>query len=75
MVTDLALGLPEALHYTLEDQPALAGDGAVWLTAERREWLAGRYISVNWDAQELLRKREKIVRDDLLKVRMDVGLE
>ena len=67
--------MPEKMHSMLSDTPELAGDASVWLTAERREWLAGRYVSVNWDAKELLEKREKIVKDDLLKVRLDVGLE
>ena len=75
VATELALRMPEALHAGLQDKPELAGDAMVWLTAERRDWLAGRYVSVNWDAQELLEKREKIEREDLLKVRMDVGLE
>ena len=67
--------MPEAFHSNLVDTPELCGDSMVWLTAERRDWLAGRYVSVNWDVKELLQKREKIVESDLLKVRMDVGLE
>ncbi|KAK3697720.1 hypothetical protein LTR37_017302 [Vermiconidia calcicola] len=73
--TELARGMPEAMHELLIDQPELAGDSIVWLTAERREWLAGRYVSVTWDAEELLQKRDKIVKEDLLKVRLAVGLE
>lgn len=74
-MTELASGMPEAMHQILTDTPELAGDTMVWLTAERREWLAGRYVSVTWDAEELLQKKQKIVDGDLLKVRMDVGLE
>lgn len=73
--TELALKMPEALHNQLVDTPELAGDAMVWLTAERRDWLAGRYVSANWDAEELLQKREAIEKGDLLKVRLDVGLE
>ena len=75
VATELGLGMPEQMHSVLNDKPELAGDMMVWLTAERRDWLAGRYVSVTWDAEELLKKREKIVKEDLLKVRLDVGLE
>ncbi|CAK4012834.1 NAD-P-binding [Lecanosticta acicola] len=73
--TELAKGMPEAMHSVLVDQPGLSADTIVWLTAERREWLKGRYISATWDMRELLDKREKIEKEDLLKVRMDVGRE
>lgn len=71
--TELAKGMPEFMHSALIDQPRLAGDSIVWLTAERREWLKGRYISATWDMKELLDKRPQIEKEDLLKVRMDVG--
>jgi len=35
------------------DEPELAADTLVWLTRERRKWLAGRYVSYNWDMEEL----------------------
>ena len=75
VATELALNMPKAAHAGLVDKAELAGDAMVWLTTERREWLAGRYISVNWDVEELLQKKDKIVKEDLLKVRLDVGLE
>jgi NAD(P)-dependent dehydrogenase (short-subunit alcohol dehydrogenase family) len=71
--TDLANGMPEAFHVALIDKPELAGNTVVWLTGERRVWLSGRYVSVNWDVEELEQRREDILRGDLLKVRMDVG--
>lgn len=67
--------MPAKMHEILNDTPELSADAIVWYTAERREWLAGRYVSVEWDMQQLLDKRERIVRDDLLKNRLDVGLE
>lgn len=73
VATELAKGMPEHMHSVLSDQPALAGNTFVWLTAERRDWLAGRYISATWDMKELLGKRENIEKNDLLKVRLDVG--
>jgi hypothetical protein len=43
------------------------------LAGERREWLAGRYVGVNWDVGELEGRRESVVRGDLLKVRLAVN--
>lgn len=75
VATELALNMPDYMHQVLTDTPRLSGDSIVWFTAERRAWLQGRWLSVNWDAEELVRMREKIEKGDLLKVRMDVGLE
>lgn len=72
--TELAKNMPENMHAVLIDQPALAADTTVWLTGEKRDWLAGRYVSVTWDMKELLDKRQKIEKEDLLKVRMAVGM-
>ena len=44
--TDLSKSLGEAMQHVLIDSPALAGDTIVFLTAERREWLQNRYVSV-----------------------------
>lgn len=74
VATELALRMPDPYHHVLIDTPELAGDTLVWLTAERREWLRGRYVDVGWDMEELLSKREKIEREELLKVRLAVGL-
>ena len=54
----------------LTDTPELAGDVMVWLTQTRREWLAGRYVSVTWDMPEFVSKQKEIVDGDLLKMRM-----
>lgn len=70
MATGLALTMPSAVHSMLVDTPQLASDSMVWLTSERREWLAGRYVSCNWDMGELLKQKERIVKDDLLKVKL-----
>ncbi|KAF2845693.1 oxidoreductase-like protein [Plenodomus tracheiphilus IPT5] len=71
--TELALGLPDDYHEILNDEPALAGDTLVWLTRGRREWLGGRYISANWDMEQLSERREVIVNGDLLKIRLSVN--
>jgi NAD(P)-dependent dehydrogenase (short-subunit alcohol dehydrogenase family) len=56
----------------LTDDPRLCGGWLTWLTKEKREWLSGRYLSINWDVEELEMKKEEIVRDDKLKFRMVV---
>lgn len=56
----------------LTEDVELAGSVCVWLTKERREWLSGRYIDSRWDFEELERKKDLIVENDLLKFRMRV---
>ena len=60
------------LAAVLVDTVELAASTIVFLTQKRQEWLAGRYISVNWDMEELFRKKDEIVEKDLLKVRMAI---
>jgi NAD(P)-dependent dehydrogenase (short-subunit alcohol dehydrogenase family) len=56
----------------LSDDPGLAGAFCVWLSREKREWLSGRFVSCNWDVEELEARKEDIVKGDLLKFRMVV---
>lgn len=72
VMTELSEHMPTYTHSILIDKAELAGDTLAFLTAERRAWLSGRYVSVNWDMGELLAKAEDIVRGDLLKVRLAV---
>jgi NAD(P)-dependent dehydrogenase (short-subunit alcohol dehydrogenase family) len=71
--TETGTRLPEALHELLEDEVALPADTLVWLCKERRTWLSGRYVSVDWDVEELEARREEVVRGDLLRIRMAVN--
>ncbi|CEN62070.1 hypothetical protein ASPCAL08709 [Aspergillus calidoustus] len=50
------------LHDTVE----LAAAGAVWMCSGDKSFLSGRYVSVNWDVDQLEAKREDIVRNNLL---------
>ncbi|KAI4220557.1 MAG: hypothetical protein L6R36_007539 [Xanthoria steineri] len=68
--TDIGLTMPKFLHAKLIDKPELAADTIVYLAAEKREWLRGRYISCTWDMTEFLEKREEIVSGDKLKLRL-----
>lgn len=52
------------------DTPEISADTIVYLAAEKRQWLSGRYINCTWDMPELLAQEEDIVRGDKLKVRM-----
>lgn len=70
--TDLAGKMPEMLQKKLIDTPELMSDTVVYLTQQRREWLRGRYLSCNWDMQEMFAMQKKIVEKDLLKMRMAV---
>lgn len=56
----------------MNDTPELAGDTMVFLTAEKRRWLAGMFINCQWDMPEFLAKKDEIVEGDKLKVRMVV---
>ena len=46
----------------------LAADAIVYLTKEKREWLAGRYVSCTWDMKELMAKKDEVIKADKLKV-------
>ena len=60
------------MHHLLGDTPELAGDCLVWLMKERREWLMDRFVSVQWDMEELEAKEIQIEKRDLLKFKMAV---
>ncbi|KAF1976656.1 NAD(P)-binding protein [Bimuria novae-zelandiae CBS 107.79] len=66
------VGLPDGGRPLAVDDVGLCGVFLVWLMGERREWLSGRYLSANWDVRELEAKREAIVSEDQLKMRMVV---
>lgn len=72
--TELAHNLPKELLETLQDEPELAAHTLVWLTKERREWLANRYVSANWDVEELEGRKTDVLKGDLLRVRLAVNL-
>jgi hypothetical protein len=48
----------------------LSADTIVYLTREKRDWLAGRYINCTWDMPELMAQKDEIVKGDKLKVRL-----
>lgn len=70
--TSLSLRMPTQVHGFLVDTPEMGADTIVFLTQERREWLAGRYISCNWDMQKFLEMKDEIINGDKLKMRLVV---
>ena len=54
----------------LNDTPEMGADAICYLTGERRDWLAGRYVSTNWDMAEFMSKKDEIIEKDLLKFKM-----
>lgn len=68
--TQMTINEPEELRNRLPHKPEIEGDTIAWLAAERKEWLGGRYISCPWDMEELLARRDEILTEDKLKVRM-----
>ncbi|KAL3448217.1 hypothetical protein BJX65DRAFT_317461 [Aspergillus insuetus] len=46
----------------------LVGAVGVWVTSGDKSFLSGRYLSINWDVEELEARREEIVEKDLLKL-------
>jgi NAD(P)-dependent dehydrogenase (short-subunit alcohol dehydrogenase family) len=68
--TELGLSMPHALHEYLIDEPQLAANFAVWLCSGKADWAKGRYLSANWDVDELTALQDKILNNDLLVNRM-----
>ncbi|CRG91995.1 hypothetical protein PISL3812_09049 [Talaromyces islandicus] len=60
---------PEQFMKYLTDDPELCGAFCVWLTQDpaRFQWLSGRLVCATWDPEELLAKKDDIVKGDLLK--------
>ena len=50
------------------DSPHLAGATAVWLCSEQARWLTGRFVNTNWDMEDLLDRKDEVLKEDLLKI-------
>lgn len=71
--TDIIPGdVAHDLKHVFVETPELSADSLVYLTSEKRDWLAGRYINVTWDLPELMGKQEDILKGDKLKMRLIV---
>jgi len=56
----------------MTDTAELCAGFAVWLTKGQRTWLNGRYVAATWDVDELECKKDAIIDEDKLKLRMVV---
>ena len=63
--TDMGQSVPYLAPF-LQDTAELAGGTAVWLAAGDKKFLTGRYITVNWDMEELESRKDEIKDGDLL---------
>ncbi|KAI0899488.1 NAD(P)-binding protein [Annulohypoxylon nitens] len=66
---DIETASPE-LKPIFIDKAELGADSLVYLTSQKRNWLAGRYINVTWDLPELMEKEDEIVNGDKLKLQL-----
>lgn len=66
VATELGHKMPAHMHEHLIDEPDLAASFAVWLCSGQGDWAKGRYLSANWDVEELTALSHEILRDDLL---------
>ena len=60
------------VYAVLKDNVGLRGTFCVWPTTEKREWLSGRHVSANWDADELEKMRKEILDGNKLMFSMVV---
>lgn len=65
-------GIPAWMKKGVKDDAGLCGAFCVWLVKKRRDWLNGRYLSANWDVDGLEAKKNVIIAEDKLKMRMVV---
>ena len=65
VATELGHNMPENMHEYLVDTPDLAACFIVWLASGKADWAKGRYLSANWDVDELADAREEIEGKDL----------
>ena len=62
-VSFLIYGFSYIQHFCTAE---LAGAFAVYLTTERAGYLNGRFVSVNWDIEELEARKDEIILEGLL---------
>lgn len=67
--TGMAQSVPYLAPYML-DTPELVGGAAVWLSSGDKSFLSGRYVSSNWDVEEIEMRKGEIVDEDQLKFKI-----
>jgi hypothetical protein len=46
----------------------LVGGTGVWLATDAAKFLTGRFISANWDIEDLMRRKEEVLSGNDLKM-------
>ncbi|KAJ5623427.1 hypothetical protein N7490_012032 [Penicillium lividum] len=67
--TDMGHAVPYLAPYML-DTPELVGGTAVWASSGDKNFLSGRYVSANWDVEEIEMRKREIVDEDQLKFKV-----
>ncbi|KAF7157291.1 hypothetical protein CNMCM5623_001414 [Aspergillus felis] len=70
VLTDMGRSAPWLAPF-MKDTAELCGGTAVWLASGDRHFLSGRYVAANWDVEELEARKEEIVQENLLTVRLN----
>lgn len=68
VMTTLASGLPEKFHHFLQDTAELSAGFCLYLSSSKADYLNGRYVSANWDVDELEQITEEILTNDRFKM-------
>ncbi|KAJ5396217.1 Short-chain dehydrogenase/reductase SDR [Penicillium crustosum] len=73
--TDIIPQTLRAAGFNFND-PALTGATLVWLTADpvRSQFLNGRVVTVEWDVEELMARKEEITKNNLLTMQLNAVL-
>ncbi|KAJ5707560.1 hypothetical protein N7488_007361 [Penicillium malachiteum] len=69
----LATAMGQSVPYLAEvllDKPQLVGGLAVWVSSGDRKYLSGRWLTANWDVEEIEKRKDEIVQKNLLKYRI-----
>lgn len=55
-----------SLGMVANDSPELAANLAVWLASQESDFLNGRFIWANWDMEQLVKEKEKVIANPSL---------
>ncbi|KAF4625928.1 hypothetical protein G7Y89_g12235 [Cudoniella acicularis] len=66
VVTEMSSGTD--IPVEAQDEPGLAGAFLVWLASPEAKFLKGKFVWVNWDAEELISRAKEIENSLLLRV-------
>jgi NAD(P)-dependent dehydrogenase (short-subunit alcohol dehydrogenase family) len=75
-VLDTEMTIESFMRFAL-DTPELVGGIGAWLAGWEgvdRDFLSGRFVSANWDVEDLVKRRDEIVKDGLLKMDLNAKL-